>query len=217
MGHPVNQMALEYFPTKEQATCLCLHRMQPFWNSHQSLGAPAHPSLGDVHVTQRHPPNGLIRAGEDERWSCGGGWDHSMRFCVSFWLHYKLTSPLTSQPSHRSVSIHPALAALPRGASPMHSLPSHLPIPLSFPVQATSAETHPLRCTNSFPAAGLSAEAIYPQELLIPKVLGPKAIRGRARGGSPPALWEQPRLPTTCKDAPRQMPLSSGQNYPSTP
>ena len=85
------------------------------------------------------------------------------------------TAP-TSQLSHRSVPIHPALAALPRGASPMPSLPSHAPITLSFPVQATSAETYPLRCANSFPATGLPAEVIYLQEPLIPEALGPKAI-----------------------------------------
>lgn len=120
----------------------------------------------------------------------------------------------TSQPSHRSVSILPELAALPRAASPVPSSPSHLPIPLSFPVQATSAETHPIRSANSFPAAGLSA--VYLQELLIPEALGPEAIRGRARSISV-LLWQQPRLPATCTDAPWQTPLSSSRNYPGAP
>lgn len=66
VGHPVSPMAPEYFPSKEQATCPRPHHTQPFWNSHQSLGVPAYPRPGDVRVTQRHPPHGLIRAGEHE-------------------------------------------------------------------------------------------------------------------------------------------------------
>lgn len=118
----------------------------------------------------------------------------------------------TSQPSHRSVSIRPVLAALPCGASPMPSLPSHLPIPLSLPVQATSAETHPLRqlfsCRRTLSRGDLYAGAADPR---------PEAIRGRAWVGCSLALREQPRLPATCKDAPGQRLLSNSQNYPGGP
>lgn len=133
VGQPVSPTALGYFPTKEQATCLHLHCTQPFWNSHQSLGVPAHPSLGDVHVTQRHPPDGLIRAGEDERWCCGGSWDHYTQFCVSFWLHYKLTSPLPASPRTAlclSTQHWQLFPAVPPPCLPfLPTFPSHSPSP----------------------------------------------------------------------------------------
>lgn len=58
MGHPVSPVALDYIPSKEQATCGCLHREQLVCTSHQSRGSQHTP----VRVTQRHPPHGPIRA-----------------------------------------------------------------------------------------------------------------------------------------------------------
>lgn len=98
------------------------------------------------------------------------------------------SSHLSSQPSHRSV---------PTSASPKPSLPPHAPIPLSFPVRATSTtETHP----PPLPAPSLpqnSPQRWHLQELLTPGPSVPKAIRGRAKGW---CLGNAPRYlpPTKC-------------------
>lgn len=102
------------------------------------------------------------------------------------------SSHLSSQPSHRSV---------PTSASPKPSLPPHAPIPLSFPVRATSTtETHP----PPLPAPSLpqnspqnSPQRWHLQELLTPEPSVPKAIRRRAKGWR---LGNAPRYlpPTKC-------------------
>lgn len=173
-GHPVSPTHLEYFLTNEQVTCLCLHCTQPFWNCHHSLGVPAHSSLGDARVTQRHPLNGVSQAGEHVVGVAG-----------------IVTCDFVSPPGRITrvhLLSHPSWALLPvpppsTGSSPT-CLP-FLPTLLLLPLQAMSAETHPFRCTNPLPATGPSAEVISLGVLLISEALGPKA-----RAGAPQQLPE---------------------------